>query len=117
MGTRRQWIAENSAEDTIVLTSQSQVGYYSRRPWSYPPRLSDQAKWSTMADKKVLLVVDDRRFFEKNREWGEARYRVVQLLAAPIYEDVETGPDLRIYEIGPESIERITAPVLETSLD
>ncbi len=96
-------LTENSAEDTIVLTSQSQVGYYSKRPWTYPPGLSDQAKWSTMSDKRVLLVVDDRRFFEKNREWREARERVVQLLSAPIYEDVETGPDLRIYEIGPDA--------------
>ncbi len=112
-----QWIAENSAEDTIVLTSQSQVGYYSKRPWTYPPGLSDQETWSTMSDKRILLVVDDRRFFEKNIEWQEARKRMDSLLSAPIYEDAENGPGLRVYAIGSEGIDRITTPVLETPLD
>jgi hypothetical protein len=66
-----RWVAQNTAPDAVLWTSQSQVAYFAERPWTYAPVPGDVAAWGPYATREVFLVIDDRHFFEKNAGWAE----------------------------------------------
>ena len=110
-----QWIDKSTESNSIVLTSQAQVGYYARRPWMYPPGLSEDVEWREIAEDQLLLVRDERKFLDKNGEWKRIRDQLDQVLSEPVYEDFGSGPALRIYRLDPGSIERLIASAAEAS--
>lgn len=66
-----KWIDQNAGSRAVVWTSQSEVAYFSRRPWTYPPTPDDTEEWHRFSGEEVLLVVDELHFFDKNPPWME----------------------------------------------
>ena len=97
-----RWLDAHARPDAIVWTSQSEVGYFARRAWFYPPAPGDAAAWSRLsAASEVWLVVDDASFRDKNPPWAALVPPASSEGLELAYETPPGMPTARIYRATP----------------
>lgn len=95
------WIDQHAEKDAIVWTSQSEVAFFARRPWTYPPSQASVVDHIAGLGSQLLLVVDERNFSKKNPTWARLVGAERPDWLEVVFRSSVPGPSLTIYQVSP----------------